>query len=504
MYLPQFHQVKENDEWWGEGFTEWTAVKGASSLYKGHNQPRVPWNKNYYDLLEYDTLLWQSELMKTYQIDGMCMYHYWFENGKRILEKPAENLLKWTDISMPFCFCWANETWSRTWKKLLDSNSWSDIYEQKNRNNESGILLKQSYGREKDWQDHFEYLLPFFMDKRYIKVNGMPVFVILKPSKIFSLYNMMDYFNQLAMKHGLPGIFVIGMEKNGLPGLDAACIKQPGYAMEEYNKQKSVLKQPINTYPYDKIWENILKQKVSNEKVYLCAFVDFDNTPRMGKNGHIMEGVSSSDFYKNFKELYLKNLLFNNEFLFINAWNEWGEGMYLEPDEKNGYEYLEVISKVKRECTKEEAFEKYELSELQETEADRQERLKNKDFQVIQRYNLLLNDWMCLKELHIDFSDYFKKYNYKKIAIYGMGKLGKHLLYELKKGETEVLFGIDRNHPFNMDDLNIYLPEMEMPKVDAVVITIMDQYASISKMLRKNMACSMIPLEEIILELMPA
>lgn len=217
-------------------------------------------------------MLWQSELMKTYQIDGMCMYHYWFENGKRILEKPAENLLKWTDISMPFCFCWANETWSRTWKKLLDSNSWSDIYEQKNRNNESGILLKQSYGREKDWQDHFEYLLPFFMDKRYIKVNGMPVFVILKPSKIFSLYNMMDYFNQLALKYGLPGIFVIGMEKNGLPGLDAACIKQPGYAMEEYNKQKSVLKQPVNTYPYDKIWEIILKQKVSNEKVYLCAF----------------------------------------------------------------------------------------------------------------------------------------------------------------------------------------------------------------------------------------
>ncbi|WP_301065140.1 glycoside hydrolase family 99-like domain-containing protein, partial [uncultured Helicobacter sp.] len=106
FYLPQFYRVPENDEWWGEGFTEWTSVRGAEQLYQGHNQPRIPLNNNYYNLLEYNTMAWQAELMRKYRIDGMCIYHYWFENGKRILEKPAENLIKWTDINMPFCFCW--------------------------------------------------------------------------------------------------------------------------------------------------------------------------------------------------------------------------------------------------------------------------------------------------------------------------------------------------------------------------------------------------------------
>ena len=132
FYLPQFHRVPENDEWWGKGFTEWTAVKGAAPLFEGHYQPRVPLNHNYYNLLEHDTMAWQANLMKKYSIDGVCIYHYWFENGRRILEKPAENLLKWTDISMPFCFCWANETWSRTWEKLADANVWSIMYEPKN------------------------------------------------------------------------------------------------------------------------------------------------------------------------------------------------------------------------------------------------------------------------------------------------------------------------------------------------------------------------------------
>ena len=113
MYLPQFHRVKENDEWWGEGFTEWTAVRGAKQLFNGHYQPRIPQNRNYYDLLEKDTMLWQASLMKQYGIDGMCIYHYWFKDGRKILEKPAENLLQWKDVDMPFCFSWANETWAR-------------------------------------------------------------------------------------------------------------------------------------------------------------------------------------------------------------------------------------------------------------------------------------------------------------------------------------------------------------------------------------------------------
>lgn len=129
IYLPQFHRVPENDEWWGEGFTEWTAVKGAEKLFEGHYQPRIPLNGNYYNLLEYDTMAWQAGLMQKYCVDGMCIYHYWFEKGKRILEKPAENLLKWKEIQMPFCFYWANQTWAKTWKRLVDVCAWSGIYE---------------------------------------------------------------------------------------------------------------------------------------------------------------------------------------------------------------------------------------------------------------------------------------------------------------------------------------------------------------------------------------
>ena len=115
MYLPQFHRVMENDQWWGTGFTEWTAAKGAEKLYEGHYQPRIPKNQYYYNLLDKDAMQWQAELMKKYHIDGMCIYHYWFKDSRRILEKPAENLLKWKNIEMPFCFYWANVTWARTW-----------------------------------------------------------------------------------------------------------------------------------------------------------------------------------------------------------------------------------------------------------------------------------------------------------------------------------------------------------------------------------------------------
>ena len=117
-YLPQFHRVKENDEWWGDGYTEWTAVRNAESLFFKHEQPRIPLDERYYDLLDKEVMLWQANLAKKYGVGGFSFYHYWFENGRRILERPAENLLKWQDVDMPFCFTWANETWARTWSKM--------------------------------------------------------------------------------------------------------------------------------------------------------------------------------------------------------------------------------------------------------------------------------------------------------------------------------------------------------------------------------------------------
>lgn len=322
MYLPQFHRVKENDKWWGEGFTEWTAVKGAKCLFEGHYQPRVPLNGNYYDLLNHDTMAWQSNLMKKYQIDGMCIYHYWFENGRRILEKPAENLLRWTDISMPFCFCWANETWSRTWKKLADANVWSSVHESGSPTDDNGVLLKQGYGREPDWERHFNYLLPFFKDERYIKRDGKPVFAIYKPGKIYSLWDMTNCFHKLAREHGFSGIYIIGMDADWMMGLDGVCIRQPYYAMVESSKENDSRNLSLSSYSYDELWASIQNQKWSTDSTCFCGFVDYDDSPRRGKDGSVVRGASPEKFYKNFKQLYKKSLLSGKEFLLLNAWNE--------------------------------------------------------------------------------------------------------------------------------------------------------------------------------------
>lgn len=131
MYLPQFHRVRENDEWWGEGFTEWTTVRNAKKFFTDHYQPHEP--LSYYDLLEKKTMKQQEMLMHKYAVDGMCFYHYYFEKGRKILEKPAENLLKWKDVDMPFCFYWANESWKRSWSDLQKGNVWSEIYENSER-----------------------------------------------------------------------------------------------------------------------------------------------------------------------------------------------------------------------------------------------------------------------------------------------------------------------------------------------------------------------------------
>ena len=178
MYLPQFHEVPENSQWWGAGYTEWTAVKQAKPCFPGHEQPVIPMNGNYYDLLSKETMVWQAKLAKKYGVDGFCFYHYWFGRGRKILEKPAENLLKWTDIDLPFCFCWDPGTWARTWSKM--GNAWADAFEpekDKAQTRGDGILIQQDFGDASYWEAHFEYLLPFFRDERYLRVDGTPVFI---------------------------------------------------------------------------------------------------------------------------------------------------------------------------------------------------------------------------------------------------------------------------------------------------------------------------------------
>lgn len=187
FYLPQFHDIPENDEWWGKGFTEWVNVKKAKPMYKGHEQPRVPLNNNYYNLLDDEVKVWQAELAKQYGIYGFCYYHYWF-NGKLLLEKPMSQMLSNKKIDIPFCICWANEPWTRAWV------------------GEKKVLITQKYGKIDDWVKHFNYLLPFFKDNRYIKNDNKPFFVIYRPEIIGCLKEMVECWDRLAKKNGFKGI----------------------------------------------------------------------------------------------------------------------------------------------------------------------------------------------------------------------------------------------------------------------------------------------------------
>ncbi len=352
IYLPQFHRVPENDEWWGEGFTEWVAVKKAKPLFNGHNQPRIPLNDNWYNLMDKKTMEWQSQLAQKYGIGGFAFYHYWFENGRRILEKPAENLLKWKDIDMPFCFSWANESWIRTWSNVKGGNAWAGIYEGKeNSKKDDGILLKQSYGRERAWKEHFDYLLPFFVDKRYIKIDGKPVFLIYKPGSVPCLNQMIRYWNRMAINNGLPGVYMIGVNytKSPYSALDATMEQEPGMYFSKAYTMPEVWHWLGSTkgVEYEKLWEDVFSRNHrAGEKVFLGGVVDYDSTPRHAGRGDLLLGVTPEKFKENFRLLVEKSIEMNNELVFINAWNEWGEGMYLEPDKKNGFQYLEAVKEV--------------------------------------------------------------------------------------------------------------------------------------------------------------
>lgn len=357
FYLPQFHRIPENDMWWGKGFTDWVGARKAKPLFPGHRQPRIPAKENYYNLLNKKTLEWQAALARKYNIYGFCIYHYWF-GEKQLLEKPAENLLSWKDIDINYCFSWANESWIASWSKLK-GNAWAES--KGSVKEKGGYLVKQEYGGKKEWERHFQYLLPFFQDERYIKIGNSPVFVIYKPEDIKALRPMMQYWNSLAKKHGFNGIYFAGTNysKWKEKGMNALLLYEPSYTLlretGEFNKkgyyalglQKWMCKYNIllpKMINYDAVWRLIIKRNNSNN-IWPGGFVDFDSTPRKGKSGSICIGVTPRKFEKYMHRLIAKNQ--DKEFIFVTAWNEWGEGAYLEPDSQNGTRYLKSIRKLR-------------------------------------------------------------------------------------------------------------------------------------------------------------
>lgn len=347
FHLPQFHAIAENDEWWGKGFTEWVNVKKAQSLFEGHNQPRVP-KEGYYNLLEETSIRRQMELARENGIYGFCYYHYWF-NGKLLLEKPLEKMRTMAE-RVPYCFCWANEPWARTWD---------------GRANE--VLMPQFYGGEPEWEQHFVYLLDFFRDEKYIKQDGKPVLVLYRTNNIPDCEAMIDYLNTRCVEEGFAGIYIIE-ERNSFQGQpvcansNAVLDFEPMYTLTSdrprWQRAADKLRQILHNkrtgnqlllYRYQDVWSRILKRNhapIEGKAQLSGGFVDWDNTPRKGKKGLVILGAEPERFGKYLAKLLKKAEKEKVGFVFINAWNEWGEGTYLEPDEANGTAYLDVIRRL--------------------------------------------------------------------------------------------------------------------------------------------------------------
>ena len=318
-------------------------MKKAKKLYGSHLQPIKPLDDNYYCLLDKETVVWQTNLMKKYNIDGLIYYHYYF-CGDMLLEKPAENLLKWKDIDQPFFFCWANHSWYRSW------------------NGSKELLKEQLYGNQVDWEKHFQYLMKFFLDERYIKIDNKPMFVIYNPN-FDEKDAMIQYFNKRCKDNGFDGIYIIETISDIHKISQKSCervnsnskyfLREPSISLSLLNKKRGCCEKIIRKlkkitsklFGHEKLeiieanelYSLMMENKSIYEGFIRGAFFSWDNTPRHGKRGYIINEVSKERFFE-----YM-NSIKENDMLFINAWNEWCEGMILEPTEHNKYKYLEWI-----------------------------------------------------------------------------------------------------------------------------------------------------------------
>ena len=346
----------------GSGFTDWDNVKSGSPQYQNHYQPRIPLGKNYYDQSKIETLRWQIELAKKYGVYGFCHYHYWFD-GKQLLETPTNLILSNQDIDFPFCLSWANETWSKRWD-----------------GRDHHILIKQTHPPTKEsWKRHYDYLLKAWTDPRAIKVEGKPVFIIYRPQHINKIDEMLAYWRDLARQDGLLGLFFIYQQQYELPNsnclqsFDAVFQFQPLEAVNSQSFDKSLIKHSflfkairnlperfqdilrgvrakfineITFYDYDKVWNKIVEIRPNRKlTTFPGAYVDWDNASRYKKRATIFSGATPEKFCK-WLRILVKSMPLRNlpeDFIFLNAWNEWSEGAYLEPDERYGYEYLEAV-----------------------------------------------------------------------------------------------------------------------------------------------------------------
>ncbi|WP_020160654.1 glycoside hydrolase family 99-like domain-containing protein [Methylobacter marinus] len=344
FYLPQFHPIPENDEWWGPGFTEWHNVTKARPAFPGHYQPHLPADLGFYDLRLPEAREAQAELARQYGIHGFCYYHYWF-NGRRILEQPFNKVLESRKPDFPFCLCWANENWTRAWN-----------------GGENHVLLRQQYSHEDDLI-HIRNLLPAFQDDRYIRINNRPLFLVYRTGLLPDPQHTAEIWREVALKEGIGDIYLARVESfsdetapNSI-GFDASVefVPNRSYAgIEPFDTQIYQFFGRLNLFPkglinrkvfdYDEVVKAMIRRPNPDYKKFRCVTPNWDNSARR-KEGGVTFINSTPEKYGYWLNEAVENTnrIFSGDekIIFINAWNEWAEGNHLEPDNRWGRAYLE-------------------------------------------------------------------------------------------------------------------------------------------------------------------
>lgn len=351
-YLPQYYPTKHNNEWWGNGFTEWTNVAKAKRYFPGHYQPHVPADLGFYNLLnDSEVREKQAYLAKEAGLYGFCYYHYWFETGKMELEKPLEKVVSSGSPDFPFCLCWANESWySKFWSR--DSKVAS-----------KKLLAEQKYLGEEDNLKHFNYLLATFSDKRYIRIDGRLLFVIYKPLEFESFLDFKNQWNQLAADHGLGGFYFVGYNNDGdeacnkilMAGFDAVndCrldearfkASNQKFLISAFYKLLRVYTHLPNIFSYKKAKKFFVSKIHHQDNVFPTIIPNYDHTPRSGHNGFLFTNSTPELFKSHVNDVFqtVKDKDDNHNYIFLKSWNEWGEGNYMEPDLKYGKGFIYAL-----------------------------------------------------------------------------------------------------------------------------------------------------------------
>jgi glycosyltransferase involved in cell wall biosynthesis len=335
FYLPQYHPIPENDRWWGEGFTDWRNVARAQPLFPGHHQPHLPADLGFYDLRLAETRAEQADLARRHGIHGFCYYHYWF-HGKRLLERPFEEVLHSGNPDFPFCLCWANEPWSRRWD-----------------GSETDVLQAQSYSAEDDL-DHIRWLLQPLSDPRAIQIDGRPVFLIYQANQLPEAARTTDLWRREAERAGLKGLYLLAVETGWdagwdatQVGFDAKVLFQPQFSLLSTVPRLDVPNPRLRVFDYKKAWRVLANPTPVSYLRYDTVFPSWDNTPRKGEEGWVVHNASPAA-YEEWLELAIARALErppSQRVVFVNAWNEWAEGCHLEPDRRDRLAYLEATRK---------------------------------------------------------------------------------------------------------------------------------------------------------------